>query len=308
MDTGLILPEDLSSRPATMEDVDAVTTLLAACELHDDGVSEVAADDVATDLARPSVDMERDSLLLFDGGTLVAWAGMLGPRRAQADVHPGHRGRGIGTPLLAWTEACAREAGAALVGQTKTDANTDAADLFRRHGYSPRHTSWMLEIGLDEEPPEPSMPGGIRVRDYVPGADDLEVYRLIDDAFNEWPDREPSPFQSWAAFTIRRETFDPRLSPIAVDGDEIVGAALSLDYGDEVEGYVHQVAVRKTHRNRGIARGLLRHAFREFRRKGRRSCCLSTDSRTGALDLYLRVGMSVRRSYTHFAKELRPAG
>jgi hypothetical protein len=31
---------------------------------------------------------------------------------------------------------------------------------------------------------------------------------------------------------------------------------------------------------------------------------LSTDSRTGALGLYERVGMKVTRSYTHFAKEL----
>lgn len=298
------LPKGFSARPATTEDVEAVTELIAACELADDGVPEVDRDDVASDFGRPALDLERDSLLVFDGDALVAWAGIHSPRRVEADVHPGHRRRGIGTALLTWTEARAREAGSAVVGQTKTDANAGAADLFRRHGYAPRHTSWMLEIALDEEPPEPGMPDGIRIRDYVPGQDDHEVYRLIDDAFNEWPDREPSPFENWAALSIGRDTFDPRLSPLAFDGDQIVGAVLSLDYGDDVEGYVHQVAVKRSHRNRGIARGLLRHAFREFHRKGRRTCSLSTDSRTGALDLYLRVGMHVRRSYTHYAKEL----
>ncbi|GAA2332619.1 hypothetical protein GCM10010431_64460 [Streptomyces kunmingensis] len=45
--------------------------------------------------------------------------------------------------------------------------------------------------------------------------------------------------------------------------------------------------------------------FRAFHRAGRRSCTLWTHSDTGALDLYLRVGMTVRRSSTVFRKDLR---
>jgi mycothiol synthase len=65
---------------------------------------------------------------------------------------------------------------------------------------------------------------------------------------------------------------------------------------------VHQLAVHRDHRHRGIARVLLRYAFREFHRKGRRACVLSTNSCTGARSLYERVGMRVRRSYTHYEK------
>ena len=101
--------------------------------------------------------------------------------------------------------------------------------------------------------------------------------------------------------TIGRETFAPRLSAIALDGDRIVGAALALDSGGD-DGFVHQLAVHRDYRHRGIARALLHQAFAGFARAGRRSCTLSTNSYTGALSLYERVGMRIRRSYTHYAK------
>ena len=110
--------------------------------------------------------------------------------------------------------------------------------------------------------------------------------------------------RNWAQFTIQRETFAPALSPLAFDGERIVGAALSLDFKGDDEGYVHQVAVHKDYRDRGIARLLLRRAFRGFYREGRGTCVLSTNSYTGALSLYERVGMRIRRSYTHFDRAL----
>jgi len=67
---------------------------------------------------------------------------------------------------------------------------------------------------------------------------------------------------------------------------------------------VHQLAVRRDHRNRGIARALLLTAFRGFHDVGRRVVTLGTDSRTGALAMYERVGLRVRRSYTTFGTSL----
>lgn len=49
---------------------------------------------------------------------------------------------------------------------------------------------------------------------------------------------------------------------------------------------------------------LLRHAFRDFYRQGRRTCTLWTHSETGALSLYERVGMTVRCSSTVYSKAL----
>jgi GNAT superfamily N-acetyltransferase len=207
--------------------------------------------------------------------------------------------------LLSWTEGRAREHGEARIGQTVTDANRAAADLFVRSGYRPTHTSWILEIAFEDGPPsEPSPPGGIAIRPYDPGRDGQAVYRLIDDAFNEWEGRDPLPFEEWAPYVIRHHSFSPGLSPLAFDGEDLVGAALSFDYASTDEGWIHQLATKATHRHRGIARALLHAAFRAFYARGKARCGLSTDSRTGALTLYERVGMSVRRSYTRYTKEL----
>jgi mycothiol synthase len=300
----------LTTRAATTDDAYPIYRLIAECELDLDGQAEVDPDDLVSDLARPALDLARDTVLLHDPpGELVGWAHVFKGTRAEADVRPQHRGRGLGTWLLRWTEARARETGAEKVGQTVTDHNRAAAELFRAHGYEPKDTAWILSIALDAQPPVPDPPGAITVRSYQPGRDDEAAHRLIDEAFCEWPDRDPVPFDDWAAVVIRRETFAPALSGLAFDGDRLVGAALAPDYRDEHEGYVHQLAVHRDYRERGIARALLHHTFAGFHRTGRRAVCLSTNSYTGALSLYERVGMRIRRSYTHYEKRLTgPAG
>ena len=176
--------------------------------------------------------------------------------------------------------------------------------VVRCSGYQPKDTAWVLEMPLRPDQPVASPPAGITIRGYRPGADDRAVHRVIDDAFSEWPDREPRPFEEWVPFSIGRETFSPELSALALDGDRIVGAAIVLDYDNADDGYVHQLAVHREYRHRGIARALLHRAFAGFARTGRHWCTLSTNSYTGALSLYERVGMRIRHSYTHYAKEL----
>jgi ribosomal protein S18 acetylase RimI-like enzyme len=293
-------------RPATFEDVDAITSVVAAAELAAHGVVDVDREDVEAELSLPSVEPGKHSVVIEADGSVVAWALLEAERgAAYADVHPSRRGKGIGSALLEWIERSAREAGLAEVGQTRSDAETDAHALLRARGWSPRWTSWLLEFLMgDAEPPAPEVPEGIRLRGFEPGRDDREVHRLVDDAFGEWEGRAPQSFEEWAGHSVGRETFDSGLSPLALDGDEIVGAAISLAYPNDDDGYVHQLAVKQTHRNRGIARALLQQAFLGFHRMGRRSVVLSTESRTGALAMYARLGMRVRRSYTSYAKAL----
>jgi GNAT superfamily N-acetyltransferase len=91
---------------------------------------------------------------------------------------------------------------------------------------------------------------------------------------------------------------------VAFEGDELVGAAISYDYEGEDEGWVGQLATRRSHRQRGIARALLQAVAIGFHATGRRRIGLSTNSRSGALTVYERIGMTVRRSYTGWLKEL----
>ncbi len=88
------------------------------------------------------------------------------------------------------------------------------------------------------------------------------------------------------------------MAPVAVADSGIVGAALLRQYPGE--GWVDQIAVDWARRGMGIARALLHHAFGVFADLGEPTVGLSTDSRTGALDLYLHVAITVRRSYTRW--------
>jgi len=298
------LPGGLTQRPATPDDVDALTDLIGACELHDDGEVGIDRDDVRMGFDRAGYAPSEDSLLVFEGREPVAWAEVY-QNRAEADVRPSHRGRGIGAVLLAWTEGRALAHDESKVSQTVTHANRGAAALFAARGYEPTRTAWVLGIDFADAPPlEPLPPDGISIRPYEPGRDERAVYQLIDDAFSEWPGRDPIPFEEWAPYVIRHGSFSAALSPLAFDGDELVGAVMSFDYRGTDEGWIHQLATRLSHRHRGIARALLHAAFRAFYEQGKQRTGLSTDSRTGALTLYGRVGMSVRNSYTRYTKQL----
>src|SRR4051794_33748032 len=105
------LPDDLTARPLTPDDVDSVAALLEAAEKVDDTGEHLDADDLTEWWVNELVDLRRDGLAVHgpDGG-LVGWATALAPptfRDAfavylEGRVHPAHRGRGIGGALLEW--------------------------------------------------------------------------------------------------------------------------------------------------------------------------------------------------------------
>jgi ribosomal protein S18 acetylase RimI-like enzyme len=64
------------------------------------------------------------------------------------------------------------------------------------------------------------------------------------------------------------------------------------------------LAVRKDQRRGGLARALLVDCFELSRANGRPRAELSTDSRTGALGLYERVGMRITSTWLHRAIEV----
>jgi len=218
-------------------------------------------------------------------------------------IRPSTAGRGLGTALPRWTQETARAQGGSTVGGTVPNENAPARELFLANGYEPTFTSWILRIPLDDPPESPEVPEGISIRPYRP-SDARAVHRMMDAAFCEWPGRDTESFEMWAPQAIAHAALAPDLSPLAFDRDEVVGAALSYDFPDLGEGWVHQLATRATHRHRGIARALLRTAFGAFHERGRRVAGLSTDSRTGALGLYEKVGMRAERRYTRYTKRL----
>src|SRR5258708_3453507 len=94
------LPQDFTLRHPTLEDIEAVTKLLNACEIAEDGQAETTIADMRTYWQRPGFNLATDAwVVLSPQGQIVASAGV-GHREhvrifTGADVHPEYRGRGI---------------------------------------------------------------------------------------------------------------------------------------------------------------------------------------------------------------------
>ncbi len=300
----LDLPDGLTARSPVLDDAAGVYELYALCESLVQGEPDVELEEIVADWRRPSFDLAADAVLVLDGGRIVAEGEIFRGRRAEVAVHPDARGRGIGTALLAWTQRRARDLGSSIVGQTTHDADGSARDLFRANGYTPMWTSWILSHEVGSPPEPPSLPEGYTFRPFALGTDDREVYDVVERAFSEWPDRDPYPYEDWRVGTVERSGFEPTLQVVIVRDGRIVGTANNVDPAHGTEGWVHQLAVEREHRGRGLGRALLQQAFVDFHARGKTSVGLNTDSRTGALGLYEHVGMRVTHSYTHHAKQL----
>ncbi|MGB4834824.1 MAG: GNAT family N-acetyltransferase [Nostocoides sp.] len=295
-------PPGLLARPLTPADLDATFGVYVEDEFVNTGMRAVEWEDIESDWARTSFDLSTDSVGLFDGARLVGAAEVYQGRRADGAVDPAVHGRGLGTWLLAWTEDRAREQGGTLVGQTKF-ADSPAQRLLQARGYLPRWTSWVLEVPEGGRIVPQPLPAGYTIREFT-HADEHTAYRLINDAFNEWPDREPTTFADWRPRIVGRTGFSPWQIRFVNDptGEDVGVVATILD--SQGCAYVDQLAVRRDQRRRGLARALLLAAFDEARARGATRSELSTDSRTGALGLYEAVGMRVTQTWIHWVCDL----
>jgi GNAT superfamily N-acetyltransferase len=292
------LPAGLTTRPLRPDDAPAVFGLMVDAQTHDIGEAAIDLEDIVGDWQRPSFDLATQSVGVLDGEDLVAYAEVAGGRYADATVPPAWRGRGIGTWLARWTQDEARRQGGSLVGMP-VPAGSEGDRLLERLGYHVAWTSWVLELPAGAAIAPQPVPEGYAVRPFAPG-EERDAYRVVEDAFNEWPDRTPSTYDDWAAGVVRRPGFEPWHLRVAVEPDGVVVGVghvfLSRDCG-----FVQYLAVRRDQRGRGLARALLVDCFAAAREHGASRSELSTDSRTGALGLYERVGMTVTSTWVHRA-------
>jgi mycothiol synthase len=296
------LPEDLTARPLIPEDARAVFEVMAAQEKHDVGTVEIEEADIVADWQRPSFDVSARTVGVFDGDRLVAYAEVGDNGRGDAAVHPEYRGRGIGTGLAGWTQERARDRGDSLFGMSVPEGSP-ADVLLESLGYFVRWTSWLLQLPEGKRIEAQPLPEGYSIRTAEEKPDHRAAWTVIEDAFLEWSERDRRSFEDWCATTLRRPGFEPWNLRLVVDAEgDAVGACLLNLSGDI--GYVSMLAVRNDRRGVGLARALLADAFALAREHGADTCELVTDSRTGALGLYERVGMVVTSTWVHRAVDL----
>lgn len=297
------LPPGLTARPFRHGDLDAVYAVFAADEVEDAGHLALEVEDIAADWARPSCSLETDTMGVFEGDRLLGGAEVTrGGLRAEGAVTPEARGRGIGSWLAAWTEQRATEAGSVRVGQT-VPVRSAAERLLAGRGYSLGHTSWVLELPEGRRVAPRALPAGYALVTGDSPQRERGAYTVIQDAFDEWEGRTRESYEDWVATTVRRPGTQPwQLRVVEHEGAVVAASFTILD--SQGSGYVHQLAVERAHRGRGLAQALLADAFAVAREHGATRSELSTDSRTGALDLYLKVGMEVAHTWVHLATDL----
>lgn len=296
------LADGLTERPLRLDDSAAVTAVMAAQELEDAGAVMIDEAYIVGDWQKPSFDLATSTVGVFDGERLVAYAEVSGGDRGDAAVHPEYRGRGIGTAIALWMQETARAKGSTLIGMP-VPVGSPGETLLTSLGYHRRWNSWVLALpegkAIDEQPLADGYAVGEATEDQWPAA-----HTVLEDAFLEWARRERETWEDFSAQVMQRPGFETWNVRVVTDpSGEVVGAALVFVDNLGV-GYVDRIAIRRDQRNLGLARALLADSFTVARDHGARTSELGTDSRTGALTLYEKVGMEVTSNWVNMAIDL----
>jgi mycothiol synthase len=219
-----------------------------------------------------------------------------------AAVHPEYRGRGIGTAIAQWMQDTARAKRSTVIGMA-VPVGSPGETLLTSLGYRPRWNSWVLALpegkAIEEQPLTDGYAVGEATEDQWPAA-----HTVLEDAFLEWSRRERETWEDFSAQVMQRPGFETWNVRVVTDpSGEVVGAALVFVDSLGV-GYVDRIAIRRDQRNLGLARALLADSFTVARDHGARTSELGTDSRTGALTLYEKVGMEVTSNWVNLAIDL----
>jgi mycothiol synthase len=164
----------------------------------------------------------------------------------------------------------------------------------------------VLKLPAGAEIVRRELPEGFAVREAEPG-EYPAAHDVVEDAFLEWSERERESFEDFSASVLRRP--GPWNLRVVVDPTgAVVGVAYVViaetEDGRDREAYISRLAVRRDLRGRGLAQVLMVDAFAAARDRGALVSGLSTDSRTGALGLYQKVGMQVTSVWVNRAIDL----
>ena len=307
-------------------EVEAVVALLTEINVYDQPGWFPTVPGLTNDWAPTSTFVpDRDLVALEVAGRLVGLARhswrdrpAVIHHRIEVYVHPDLRRRGLGTKLLAWAEARAREAAMEphgldpakphQLGGGASDGLGATAGFGAAHGYVPyRHHAEMRRPLADPIRDAP-LPDGLEIRPVVP-----EQHRAIYDADQEafrdhWDHAEP------AVGDYERFCGDPNndtsLWQVAWDGDEVAGLVINsiLPHENELTGeqagWLDSVATRRPWRGRGVASALIARSLLVFRDRGMDVANLGVDTAnpTGALGLYESFGFQPKRTWTFYRK------
>ncbi|MGN6302991.1 MAG: GNAT family N-acetyltransferase [Angustibacter sp.] len=288
----------MHARPASPDDLPAITALQAGFDTHWFGAPESDESEIqhVLELAVP-LD-ERSRVLLSDDGHLLAaswwWSADDVFLAVRHDAAPEVLDE-VYDDLLGWFAACGVHDVEALAGDTAR------ASALERHGWEHWLSSFELirEVTPDWQLPEPVWPEGVTVTDLTPDAERATHELIYDRA--RWatiPGHGTRGFDEWRHIFVADEPADQQV--LAWRGDELVGAALGKIFSDG-SGWVAQLAVPQELQKQGIGRALLLEAFRRRVAGGAQRLGLGVSAENAhALGLYLGIGLQVDREWRKY--------
>lgn len=323
------LPKPWNDRAASLDDIDRAVELMNTRSQSLHGENQVTREAVEAWWKSPRLDLARDLRLVFDGqGGLAGIANVGNPGEPYAEIscagvtHPDHEGVDA---LWDWLHAWALERvwdivprapeGIRVAAISSTAAQDGARRAaLERAGFEAVRVANHMRIDLGDDVPPPAWPDGVSLRTSDVERDLPGIVALYQEAWRDHWGYIEEPFEQvlvqWREGVERDgERFDPTLWFLATAGDDIIGISLCASHigGDATRGYVQGLGVHPQWRKHGAALALLRHTFREFRRRGYVAVELDMDSQnlTGALRVYERAGMRAVRQSVIYERILR---
>ena len=313
----------LTWRPLLGEDAEALHALRRAVETADALPFRISLAELQHELGNPDGPLELDTLGAFTGdGRLVAFgrvrarlAGTSGRVNLDGDVHPAMRRQGLGTRLLAWSEARARALlaeGAGGRGELLVECDARAVDrpaLFRAAGFQPVRWSTTMRRQLEAGASPTGLPAPYHLATWAPELD-AATHAAFEDAFQDHWGHQPLTAETWRHDFAEAPTFRPDLSRLALDGDRVAALVLVSVYPDDEEAtgvraaWLDLIGTRRPDRRRGLASGLVAHTLAAAAEVGLSEAALGVDMEnpSGALGLYERLGFSRWWQFVHWAK------
>lgn len=317
-------PEGFEVRSVAVADAPAIAELINEVTLVEVGVPWTTVEETRDHLTSPGRDRAPEEAVLVEAdGALAGYVQFWGPSDPVTEmqmlvfVSPRVWGRGLSAWLLRLGEERVREMARpgraderVVLRVSRFAGNEPAGRLFASLGYRYARTFWVMRIELEEGPPAPRVPSGIRIRTFEPGRDEVGVHAALAEAFaDHWGAPFPS-LEEWMHQDVEGEgaEFDPDLWFLAVEGEETVGVAgcRARTPRSAETAEVAILGVRRAWRRRGIGLALLLTAFAEIRRRDIREVELGVDadSPTGATLLYERAGMRPAEGWEVWEKAL----
>lgn len=156
---------NLSARALEMKDLSAVTELLIACDVAENGIADPTEETVRNVWQASDFNLQTDAWVIVagSGGRIVGYADVHSKAEGQFAmtlcVHPDYTDRGIGTLLIWLVEVRARQ----LMNEVRPDVcvtlssavsslNTRARQLLEREDYTLVRHFWRLTIEMEDMP------------------------------------------------------------------------------------------------------------------------------------------------------------